>query len=36
MIYGFKNKIYVVDKKNLYMGKKSSDITIEILSKLNE
>ena len=26
----------VIDKKNLYMGKKSSDITSEILSKLNE
>ena len=26
----------VIDKKNLYMGKKSSDITSEILSKLNK
>jgi Skp family chaperone for outer membrane proteins len=26
----------VIDKKNLYMGKESSDITSEILSKLNE
>ena len=32
-----KNSIdIVIDKKNLYMGKESSDITGEILSKLNE